>query len=564
MDANVRASRTTLGGLWSGLGLRWKVLGLNGGSMTVLTILLVGTSTLQTRRVIEREVRERARAVTLALAKNFAFAAFSRDSVGLQAAASGAVRDTPGVAYVIFRGSGGQVLSQARLPELQHAERDIPAPDGAGTAALAERETSAGGLPVLDLVASMTLGDQAEPDAVGALLGPALDPARAAGGPGGEEKRRTVGSVQVGIRLDPVESQIRRLTASSLVVGALVVAASLAVAFLLARMLAVPLERLSGAAKGVAGGDLRQQVEVAGGGEIADLGRAFQAMAESLRQTLADLHRAAAEVETEGNSILTSVTRQSAVASQQATAINETSTTVTEIAQTSRQATDHADKVIHISQKSEELSQEGQRAVQEAMSGMEKLAEQVKAIAVSITDLSERTLQIGDIISTVKDLAEQSNLLALNASIEAAKAGEHGRGFAVVAMEMRNLAEQSKQAAGQVRGILGEVQKGTRAAVTATEEGSRRAHEAIGLARGAGSAIEGLAQVIGDSALGARQIAANTRQQTVGVDQIVKAISELSSAMGDSAAGSKLIEMATSNLTTLSKRLSESVGRYKV
>lgn len=563
MDRSSRAKRVSLGGLWSRLGLRWKVLGLNGGSMVVLTVLLVGTSTLQTRRVIEGEVRERARAVTLALAKNFAFAAFSRDSVGLQAAASGAVRDTPGVAYVIFRGTGGQVLSQARLPELQNAERDIPAADGAGAAPLVEREIGVGGMPVLNLVAGMALGDQVEADPVGALLGATAEPARA-GGAGTEERRRTVGSVQVGIRLDLVEGQIRRLTGSSLLVGALVVAASLALAFVMARMLAVPLERLASAAKGVAGGDLRQEVDLAGGGEIADLSSAFQAMGESLRQTLADLRRAAAEVETEADSILASVTRQSAVASQQATAINETSTTVNEIAQTSRQATDHADKVIHISQKSEELSQEGQRAVQEATSGMEKLAEQVKAIAVSITDLSERTLQIGDIISTVKDLAEQSNLLALNASIEAAKAGEHGRGFAVVAMEMRNLAEQSKQAAGQVRAILGEVQKGTRAAVGVTEEGSRRAHEAIGLARGAGSAIEGLAQVIGDSALGARQIAANTRQQTVGVDQIVKAISELSSAMADSAAGSKLIENATSNLTTLSKRLSESVARYRV
>src|SRR5262249_22617799 len=158
---------------------------------------------------------------------------------------------------------------------------------------------------------------------------------------------------------------------------------------------------------------------------------------------------------------------------QQASAINETSSTASEIAQTSQQATEYATSVIKITEKSEDLSRDGQKVVSESVAGMEKLGEQVRAIAASITDLSERTLQIGDIIATVKDVAEQSNLLALNASIEAAKAGEHGRGFAVVAMEMRNLAEQSKLAAGQVRAILSEVQKGTRVAVAATEEGSR-------------------------------------------------------------------------------------------
>jgi methyl-accepting chemotaxis protein len=195
---------------------------------------------------------------------------------------------------------------------------------------------------------------------------------------------------------------------------------------------------------------------------------------------------------------------------------------------------------------------------------MEKLAEQVKAIAHSITELSERTLQIGDIIATVKDLAEQSNLLALNASIEAAKAGEHGRGFAVVAMEMRNLAEQSKVAAGEVRAILSEVQKGTRTAVAATEEGSKRAISAIELARGAGGAITGLADVIRDSSLAARQIANNTRQQTIGVEQIVSAITELSAAMSDALEGTKRIEKVAGNLTTVSRHLTDLVRRYRV
>jgi methyl-accepting chemotaxis protein len=279
---------------------------------------------------------------------------------------------------------------------------------------------------------------------------------------------------------------------------------------------------------------------------------------------VADLRSAAADIEREANSALTTSAQQSAMAHEQASAISETSTTVAEIAQTAKQATSYADSVISGTQRSEALSTEGQKVVAESVAGMEKLGEQVRAIAVAITELNERTLQIGDIITTVRDVAEQSNLLALNASIEAAKAGDHGRGFAVVAMEMRALAEQSKVAAIQVRALLGEVQKGTKAAVAATDEGSRRAHAAMALAQSAGSAILGLAEVIKESSAAARQIAGNTRQQTIGVEQIATAMSELSVAMADSVNGTRQIEQVAGNLSNLSKRFSELVGRYQL
>ncbi|HVG61254.1 MAG TPA: methyl-accepting chemotaxis protein, partial [Hyalangium sp.] len=137
-------------------------------------------------------------------------------------------------------------------------------------------------------------------------------------------------------------------------------------------------------------------------------------------------------------------------------------------------------------------------------------------------------------------------------------------GFAVVAMEMRALAEQSKVAAIQVRALLGEVQKGTKAAVAATDEGSRRAQAAMALAQSAGSAILGLAEVIKESSAAARQIAGNTRQQTIGVEQIATAMSELSVAMADSVNGTRQIEQVAGNLSNLSKKFSELVGRYQL
>jgi methyl-accepting chemotaxis protein len=287
-------------------------------------------------------------------------------------------------------------------------------------------------------------------------------------------------------------------------------------------------------------------------------------MSVSLREMTADLQRAASQVETEAGQILSTATRQAAMSAQQATAITETSTTVTEIAQTSRQATEHANGVIQLAQRSEEVSHEGESVLSEATVAIEALGDQVKAIAGTVAHLSQRMVQIGDIIATVKDVAEQSNILALNGALEASKAGEYGRGFAVVASEMRNLAEQSKAAANQVRGILGELQQGTRAVVDATEEGARRATAAVQLAQRASEVVVRLAEVIRDSSVSARQIANNTRQQTIGVDQIVAAISDLSAAMNESVEGTKTIEKVTGDLAAISTRLSQMLTRYQV
>jgi methyl-accepting chemotaxis protein len=336
------------------------------------------------------------------------------------------------------------------------------------------------------------------------------------------------------------------------------------VAYVAVRSLVAPLEALTAAAAALAQGDLsRRTAHLEGAGEIGALTGHFDAMVTSLQTTIGDLRTAAASLDLEAKEILAGVTRQATTTTEQAAAITETSTTASEIAQTAKQATEHADSVIQMTQRSEELSKDGLRVVEQAVASSAELGDQVKRIAATMADLSERTLQVGEIIASVKDLAEQSNLLALNASIEASKAGEHGRGFAVVAMEMRNLAEQSKQAAVQIRSILSEIQKGARDAAAATEEGSKRAVGAMALQRGAGEAIEGLAHVIRESALAARQIANNTRQQTIGVEQMVAAISELSTTINESAEGSRAIEAGASRLAKVAGQLGETVRRYR-
>jgi len=139
-------------------------------------------------------------------------------------------------------------------------------------------------------------------------------------------------------------------------------------------------------------------------------------------------------------------------------------------------------------------------------------------IAENILSLSERSQQIVDIIATVNDLAQQSNFLALNASIEAAKAGEHGKGFAVVAMEVRNLAEQSQQATAQIKNILSEIQSTMNSAVLVTENGTQKVTDGVSLIQKTGDVINQLAEVVNQGASSARQISASANQQSLGVD----------------------------------------------
>jgi len=164
----------------------------------------------------------------------------------------------------------------------------------------------------------------------------------------------------------------------------------------------------------------------------------------------------------------------------------------------------------------------------------------------------------------VNDLAEQSNLLAVNAAIEAAKAGEQGKGFAVVAQEVKSLAEQSKQATAQVRAILGDIQKATSGAVMATEQGSKAVEAGVKLSGEVGESIRVLADSIEEAAQAAIQIAASAQQQFVGMDQVALAMRNIQQASVQNVAGTKQTEIAAQNLRELGQKLKQLVDRYQV
>ncbi len=263
---------------------------------------------------------------------------------------------------------------------------------------------------------------------------------------------------------------------------------------------------------------------------------------------------------TSASQIATATVEVAANATETAAAVTQTTATVAEVKQTALMAVQKAKRVADGAQQTAHASENGTRAVADVLSGIQRIREQTNLVAASIVRLSERSQAIGAILSTVDDLAAQSNLLAVNAAIEAAKAGEQGKGFAVVAQEVKSLAEQSKQATTQVRTILSDIQKATSGAVLATEQSSKAVEAGSQQAAEAGHSVRTLSDSIAQSAQAAIQIAASSQQQLVGMDQLAQAMESIKQATVQNADSTRQTETAARNLTELGQQLKRVVS----
>lgn len=258
--------------------------------------------------------------------------------------------------------------------------------------------------------------------------------------------------------------------------------------------------------------------------------------------------------------ISATVAQLASSATETAAAATETTATVEEVRQTAQMAADKAKAVADNSQSAARAAETGRQATDQTIEGLTRIRDQMGVIGESISRLNEQSQAVGDIVSTVTDLAEQSNLLAVNASIEAAKAGDMGKGFAVVAQEIRNLAEQSKDSTKQVRGILTEVQKATGKAVLSVEQGGKGVADGGKQAEEAGQAIKALTATVQDASRAAVQIAASSQQQLAGMEQVGRAMESIKQAATQNAEGSRQLGTAAHSLQEIGARLRALVG----
>lgn len=281
---------------------------------------------------------------------------------------------------------------------------------------------------------------------------------------------------------------------------------------------------------------------------------------EQLRNQAQKVAQGATRLTSATQEITTSLTQVMAAVTETAAAVTQTTATVEEVKQTAYVASQKARNVSAGVQQTAEVSQAGAKAVADVRTEMAHVQQQMQAIAESVGHLNEKSQAIQAIMDTVKDLAERSNLLAINAAIEAAKAGEQGKGFAVVAQEVRHLATQSKQATAQVRTLLTGIQQAAHSAVLVTKQGTQAVDVGLHEALKAGESIQLLSTQAQEVAQTMTQIDASSQQQLVGMDQAAQAMLNIKTSSQQNAVGLSQIEGTARNLRELGQSLAALVG----
>lgn len=367
-------------------------------------------------------------------------------------------------------------------------------------------------------------------------------------------------------RFDDIAGRHDRDRLALILLVVLAVLLSVLIVIVLTAGITRPLAQGVAAANRIADGDLTVDLSAMAGrkDEIGELALALDLMIASLRKQTQAILDGVNTVSASAREISAATSQLAASAAESAAAVSETSTTVAEVRQTAEMASHKAREVSETAQKATQSSESGLRSTEDVAKGMVKIRQQMEAIADSMVRLSEQNRTIRRVVALVEDLAAQSNLLAVNAAIEAAKAAEYGRGFGVVAQEVKSLAEQSRQATNQARTILDDIEKATAAAAMATEQGSRAVATGEGQTAAAGMSIRALADGVAQAAQAAMQIAASGQQQLAGVDQVAGAMDSINQATSQNQASAKQLEEAARGLSDLGQSLKSLVGKYRV
>jgi methyl-accepting chemotaxis protein len=314
----------------------------------------------------------------------------------------------------------------------------------------------------------------------------------------------------------------------------------------------------------IAGGDLTARME----GEYKNNYKVFQSqindVANSLEKVVAHVTDSVAATVSASNQISASSEEMATGAQEQSAQSTEIASAVEEMTKTILETSQNASDAADAAKKSGDFAKEGGHVVKETIEGMGRIAEVVNKSAETVQALGKSSDQIGEIIQVIDDIADQTNLLALNAAIEAARAGEQGRGFAVVADEVRKLAERTTKATKEIAQMIKQIQKDTGEAVESMQLGTTEVEKGKMLTDRAGNALREIIANADEVVNIITQVATASHEQSAAAEQISKNIEAISSVTQQSAAGTQQIARAADDLNQLTNGLQEAVSHFKI
>ncbi len=376
---------------------------------------------------------------------------------------------------------------------------------------------------------------------------------------------KPIGVVEIAVDRDYYEGALAGARNSTLLIGGLALLLGVGISMLLSMSIRRPLCRTVEAMEDIAQGegDLTRRLDTTGNDEIAHLAEAFNKFVEKIQQTVSQVGGSTAQLAaaSEELSNITAVSKQSIDRQQQqteqvVTAINQMTATVQEVARNAQSAAEAA-------RQADGEARTGTEVVTATIDAIDTLAGEVERAAAVILQLEGHSNDIGQVLEVIREIADQTNLLALNAAIEAARAGEQGRGFAVVADEVRTLASRTQESTKEIEETIGKLQNGARDAVKVMEQGRGQAQTSVETAGKAGDALSSITRAVATISDMNTQIASAAEEQSAVAEEINKNVHTINEITEENAKGAEQTAESSDGLARLAHDLQQLVGQFR-